>query len=262
MKRIFMLVCSVMLMLCVPMTSMAAEWKQDSVGWWYQNDDGSYPTASWQQINNIWYHFNNSGYMDTGWILDGDFWYYLNNSGAMQTGWFFDGNAWYYMNPSGSMRTIPLIENGLTYYFHVDKGFCFNPSGTQSDLVALTEDEYYVVLYNWVQILDSMVEESDFWDNWIESGDYEAVKDMANEYYGIIIELYDYVPPAGYEESYVKFKTANKYAAGILHSYYCTADGLANHTMTQDEAYAEYSNRLVLFDELIKSHQLGVDLLP
>ena len=29
-------------------TAMAAEWKHDSKGWWWQNDDGSYPAASWQ----------------------------------------------------------------------------------------------------------------------------------------------------------------------------------------------------------------------
>ena len=27
-------------------TAMAAEWKHDSKGWWWQNDDGSYPAAS------------------------------------------------------------------------------------------------------------------------------------------------------------------------------------------------------------------------
>lgn len=31
------------------MTSFAGEWKQDNTGWWYQNDDGTYPVSSWFQ---------------------------------------------------------------------------------------------------------------------------------------------------------------------------------------------------------------------
>ncbi|MFT4007369.1 MAG: hypothetical protein QM683_17730 [Lacrimispora sp.] len=45
---------------------LAGEWKQDSTGWWYQNDDGSYPVNAWfQDIDWKWYYFNNSGYMQT-----------------------------------------------------------------------------------------------------------------------------------------------------------------------------------------------------
>lgn len=33
------------------MTSFAGEWKQDNTGWWYQNDDGSYPVNSWKEID-------------------------------------------------------------------------------------------------------------------------------------------------------------------------------------------------------------------
>lgn len=44
-------------------SSYAGEWKQDNVGWWYQNDDGSYPTNSWQEIDGKQYYFGNDGYM-------------------------------------------------------------------------------------------------------------------------------------------------------------------------------------------------------
>ena len=29
-------------------SAYAGEWKQDNTGWWYQNDDGSYPANTWQ----------------------------------------------------------------------------------------------------------------------------------------------------------------------------------------------------------------------
>lgn len=50
-------------------TAMAAEWKQDSKGWWWQNDDGSYPAASWQWLDGNHdgvaecYYFDQTGYM-------------------------------------------------------------------------------------------------------------------------------------------------------------------------------------------------------
>jgi hypothetical protein len=45
--------------------AFAGEWKQDAKGWWYQNDDGSYPVNSWQDINSKQYYFNESGYILT-----------------------------------------------------------------------------------------------------------------------------------------------------------------------------------------------------
>lgn len=45
------------------MTSFAGEWKQDANGWWYQNDDGSYSTNTWQEIGGKQYYFDANGYM-------------------------------------------------------------------------------------------------------------------------------------------------------------------------------------------------------
>lgn len=49
-------------------TVFAGTWKQDSKGWWYQNDNASYPVSQWQWIdgNNDGtaecYYFNSEGY--------------------------------------------------------------------------------------------------------------------------------------------------------------------------------------------------------
>ncbi|MDO5417927.1 MAG: hypothetical protein Q4F29_12045 [Lachnospiraceae bacterium] len=45
--------------------SYAGEWKQDEIGWWYQNDDGSYPVSTWYEdpADGSWYFFNEQGYM-------------------------------------------------------------------------------------------------------------------------------------------------------------------------------------------------------
>ena len=32
-------------------TSLAGQWQQDETGWWYQNNNGSYPSNGWQLID-------------------------------------------------------------------------------------------------------------------------------------------------------------------------------------------------------------------
>lgn len=57
-----------------------AGWIQDGKGWWYRNENGSYATNDWQQINNKWYYFDSKGYMVTGWVLWKDKWYYCDQA--------------------------------------------------------------------------------------------------------------------------------------------------------------------------------------
>ena len=44
-------------------TVYAGQWRQDSKGYWYQNDDGSYPVNQWQEISGKQYYFGADGYM-------------------------------------------------------------------------------------------------------------------------------------------------------------------------------------------------------
>lgn len=47
----------------------AGEWKNDNIGWWYQNNDNSYPVNTWAWIDGNkdgiaeCYYFNENGYM-------------------------------------------------------------------------------------------------------------------------------------------------------------------------------------------------------
>ena len=82
----------------------AGGWKQNKTGWWWEEDNGSYPTKSWKNIGGTWYYFDGNGYMVTGWLKLSSGWYYLTESGAMATGWVQVGNIWYYMNESGVMQ--------------------------------------------------------------------------------------------------------------------------------------------------------------
>ena len=89
----------------------AGGWKQNKTGWWWEEDNGSYPTKSWKNIGGTWYYFDGNGYMVTGWLKLPSGWYYLTESGAMATGWVQVGNIWYYMNESGVMQVDTWIGN-------------------------------------------------------------------------------------------------------------------------------------------------------
>jgi len=92
-----------------------AEWKNNSIGWWYSQDD-SYATK-WNQLDGVWYYFNDNGYMKKGWLLDNGNWYYLNSNGAMQTGIIQVDGKTYSLEGSGKMQTGNVVINEKTYNF-------------------------------------------------------------------------------------------------------------------------------------------------
>ena len=115
---------------------MTGTWKKNSVGWWYEFSDGSYPTSKMLEIDGKKYYFNDSGYLYSGWKQIGGNWYYFTTSGAvtgwkkisdvwywfgadcvMVTGWQTIGGEKYYFKPSGAMVTGWLQLNGQWYYF-------------------------------------------------------------------------------------------------------------------------------------------------
>lgn len=69
MKRVAALVLAASMVLGSAMTSMAASWQQNATGWWWQNDDGTWPANEWRWLdgNNDGvaecYYFDSNGYM-------------------------------------------------------------------------------------------------------------------------------------------------------------------------------------------------------
>lgn len=103
----------------------AAEWKQDNVGWWYQNDDGTYPVSVWKQIKGVWYLFGANGYMLTGWQNVNGLWYFLNADGSMAAN-RWEGN--YFLGADGAMLTNTTTPDG----YSVDGSGRIISSGTQT----------------------------------------------------------------------------------------------------------------------------------
>lgn len=90
-KKIIVAVMAVQFSLGMFTIAFAGEWKQDNIGYWYQNDDGSYPSGGWQWIDGNGdeiaecYYFDSNGYLlispdtpegysinqDGAWVIDG-----------------------------------------------------------------------------------------------------------------------------------------------------------------------------------------------
>lgn len=92
-------------------------WQRDSHGWWYRNNDGSFPTNKWQKIYGVWYYFNGSGYAVTGWNKIGGYWYYFDSNAVMQSGWTKVNGKWYHFDDSGRMQSGWIMLQGKWYHF-------------------------------------------------------------------------------------------------------------------------------------------------
>ncbi|MCT2160062.1 CHAP domain-containing protein [Granulicatella adiacens] len=132
-------------------------WIEDEKGWWYRNDDGSYPKNKWEKINGSYFRFNNNGYalentwykdeqglwywlksggyMSVGWQQINGKWYYFNNLGEMQTGWIQYFDKWYYCTESnGDMVSKEARKIDGKYYY-------FNSNGEMLERAAVYVDE-------------------------------------------------------------------------------------------------------------------------
>ena len=67
------------------MIVFAGQWQKNETGWWYQNDDGSYPVNKWEWLDGDndgvaeCYYFDGNGYMVVDSEVDG---YTINSDGA------------------------------------------------------------------------------------------------------------------------------------------------------------------------------------
>ena len=62
-------------------SSVHAEWRRDSTGWWYT--EGNSWATGWREIGGAWYYFYSNGYMAHDTTIGG---YYVNSSGVYEPG--------------------------------------------------------------------------------------------------------------------------------------------------------------------------------
>ena len=80
MKKIIAGIASAGMTAAVCFTAFAGTWKLDSRGWWYQNDNGTWPSGGWQKIQGVYYYFDSNGYMLADTVTPDGF--YVDQSGA------------------------------------------------------------------------------------------------------------------------------------------------------------------------------------
>lgn len=92
MKRKTLVILTVVGMLSTSMTSFAGEWRKDEVGWWWLNNDGTYPINEWKWIDgnkdgvSECYYFGSDGYILMDTVIEG---YQVTSDGS----WVVDGKT-------------------------------------------------------------------------------------------------------------------------------------------------------------------------
>ena len=95
----------------------ARGWRYSPAGWWFQYNDGSWPSDGWKYIDGRWYLFDQGGHMMTGWYTDGNgYRFYLNpiddgTLGSMRIGWqIVDGKAYFFNTMSDGTQGRLLVN--------------------------------------------------------------------------------------------------------------------------------------------------------
>ena len=85
-------------------------WKKDSIGWWYEDENGWFPTSRWQKIDGDWYYFDDIGYMAEneyagGWeqYSEGHWWVGADGAwdGSEPGVWRLVGTKWWFKDSTG-----------------------------------------------------------------------------------------------------------------------------------------------------------------
>ncbi|MCB7317801.1 hypothetical protein [Lacrimispora sp. 210928-DFI.3.58] len=135
MKKFKLLVAAGMASVFMGITAYAGGWQQDTSGWWYQNDNGSYPKDCWQ-----WIDGNNDGIAEC---------YYFDNqgyclmNGITPDGYTVDGNgAWHVFGTVQTQKItsqIPLTKEIAAEIVksHTDKVGYWSPADEIADNILI-----------------------------------------------------------------------------------------------------------------------------
>ncbi len=160
-------------------TALAGTWKSDATGFWYQNDDGTYPVSSWKWIDGDGdgsaecFYFNGHGYLVTGTTIDGSD---VNASGAWTVNGVVQTRPLYQVQPSASDSSAKvwddsknMFENifGMRYDFF--DGVYFSDSGMKwDDARKMIEDRLGIMFSDENSIRRDISETKQHWYDLVE----------------------------------------------------------------------------------------------
>lgn len=192
MKKVKLLLATAILSAVMCMTTFAGQWKSDSTGWWYQNDDGNYPVNCWQEIDGKQYYFGSDGYMlantktPDGYLVGADGAWITENATATT------GENKYTPNEDGSYSL------GKTWKVDGLWEFTFNSVTETYDRNEYSEkDPEQVVILNYTY--KNLGYEKDFMDLYISDGNMKIMDQDGNmaSSYPLSVKKYPQETPIG-----------------------------------------------------------------
>lgn len=125
-KRLYTTIATAALTMVMVIPAYAGSWKQDNVGWWYLNDDSTFPAGRWE-----WIDGNNDGVAES---------YYFDANGYLVTDTTTaDG---YQLNADGAWVVSGVVQTKAVAVDASDSLGCDNNSG---DYANAEESSKYVV---------------------------------------------------------------------------------------------------------------------
>lgn len=119
-KNLIRILAAAALTAVVSVPVYAGEWKEDSYGWYYVDDNGSFLKNVIRNIDGANYVFDENGYLRKGWVNDRFQWKFFDKTTGQQLyNWVQDEGKWYFLDPAndGYMYKGWLEYNKKRYYF-------------------------------------------------------------------------------------------------------------------------------------------------
>ncbi|MCR5632144.1 MAG: hypothetical protein K6F60_01495 [Eubacterium sp.] len=100
-------------------------WKVNATGWWYEDENGWFPTNMWQKIDGDWYFFHEDGYMAENeyagkWELYSEGYWWVGSDGRWDGSepgvWRLVGTKWWFKDSTGWYAKGKWYKIGGTWY--------------------------------------------------------------------------------------------------------------------------------------------------
>ncbi len=184
-KKLFTVVFAGIMALGSLSTAFAGQWVQDSVGWWYQNDDGTWPASVLKQIDSKWYYFDSTGYMKTGNFEFQDGWYHFREDGSCSNPLSpIDGTpagapaeGWVYYGTSTTEAVQGILDGDIIWH----NDMCWISQNHFNDLSDLAMRDIVVRKSTNTLTPDSYIDFSSasyYGDTWDEDDDFDDYDDF------------------------------------------------------------------------------------
>ncbi len=111
-------------------------WKKNSTGWWYEDENGWFPTNMWQKIDGDWYFFHESGYMAENeyagkWALYSEGYWWVGSDGRWDGSepgvWRLVGTKWWFKDSTGWYAKGKWYKIGGKWYEFDNDGWWVEP---------------------------------------------------------------------------------------------------------------------------------------